>query len=143
MRLALLSVATAALLGLAACGSSDSGGTSPPPAPLADPPPPPEDDPLPPPPPEDEAAGTAFSILVQRVNTQLGTSLECYSFYADGTVELRHGGNSQVSDTGSYSGDEESGEISWNSGRYTSYAWEGATYDVDGAEGGSIDSCLP
>jgi hypothetical protein len=32
--------------------------------------------------------------------------MECYAFYSDGTVELRHGGTSTVSDSGSYQGDD-------------------------------------
>ena len=47
-------------------------------------------------------------------------SIECYTFYSDGTVELRHGGSSSVSDSGTYQGDEHFGEIVWDSGRWTS-----------------------
>lgn len=48
------------------------------------------------------------------------SSLECYTFYSDGTVELRHGGTSAISDSGSYQGDDNFGEIVWDSGRWTS-----------------------
>ncbi len=47
-------------------------------------------------------------------------SMECYTFYSDGTVELRHGGTSAISDSGTYQGDDNFGEIVWDSGRWTS-----------------------
>ena len=48
------------------------------------------------------------------------TSFECYTFYSDGTVELRHGGNSTVSDIGTYQGYGTYGQIVWASGRWPS-----------------------
>jgi len=47
-------------------------------------------------------------------------SLECYTFYPNRTVELRHGGLPAVNDTGYYKGDATGGQISWNSGRVSS-----------------------
>jgi hypothetical protein len=48
------------------------------------------------------------------------TSIECYTFYSDGTVELRHGGTSTVSDIGTYQGYGTYGQIFWASGRLAS-----------------------
>jgi hypothetical protein len=39
-------------------------------------------------------------VLIQRSNTMLGLSLECFTFYDGGLIELRHSGNQEVSDTG-------------------------------------------
>jgi hypothetical protein len=69
-------------------------------------------------------------------------SWECYTFYSDGTVELRHGGTSAVNDTGSYQGDEDFGEIVWDSGRWTStVVAEGDGLIIDDLKVSSVRSC--
>jgi hypothetical protein len=83
-----------------------------------------------------------FNLLVQRGNTALGLSMECFTFYDGGTIELRHSGNQEVSDTGTFSGDKYGGEIAWDSGRNSTYEWDGSYWRVDGASGAVIDSCL-
>ena len=80
-------------------------------------------------------------IIVQRVNTQFGVSMECYSFYSDGSVDLRHGFGAEIDETGSYSGDEDGGEITWDSGAFTTYTWDGSRYSVNGASGAPGDNC--
>ena len=70
-------------------------------------------------------------------------SMECYTFYSDGTVELRHGGTSTVSDSGTYQGDEQFGEIVWDSGRWTStVVADGDAYIIDDAAFSPVDSCF-
>jgi hypothetical protein len=68
--------------------------------------------------------------------------MECYTFYSDGTVELRHGGTSAISDTGTYQGDEVFGEIVWDSGRWTStVVAQGDGLIIDDAEFSPVASC--
>jgi hypothetical protein len=70
------------------------------------------------------------------------TSWECYTFYSDGTVELRHGGTSTVSDSGSYQGDDNFGEIVWDSGRWTStVVAEGDGFIIDDLKVSPVTSC--
>jgi hypothetical protein len=70
-------------------------------------------------------------------------SWECYTFYSDGTVELRHGGTSTVSDSGSYQGDEDFGEIVWDSGRWTStVVAEGDGLIIDDLKVSPVTSCF-
>jgi Ca2+-binding RTX toxin-like protein len=52
-------------------------------------------------------------------------SMECYTFYPDRTVELRHGGLPDVNDTGDYQGDASRGQIDWDSGRMSSVVAQG------------------
>jgi hypothetical protein len=71
------------------------------------------------------------------------SSMECYAFYSDGTVELRHGGTSTVNDSGSYQGDEEFGEIVWDSGRWTStVVAEGDGLIIDDLKVSPVTSCF-
>jgi hypothetical protein len=93
---------------------------------------------------EDGGSGDGFELelVVQRTNTAFGVSMECYSFYSDGTVELRHGGSAEITDEGTVYGDDGFGEIAWDSGRSSTYEWDGEHYRVDGAQGAIIDSCL-
>jgi hypothetical protein len=58
-------------------------------------------------------------------NTGGFLSLECYTFYPNRTVELRHGGLPAVNDTGNYQGDAKGGQIRWNSGRVSSVVAQG------------------
>ena len=70
-------------------------------------------------------------------------SIECYTFYSDGTVELRHGGTSAISDSGSYQGDEDFGEIVWDSGRWTStVVADGDGLIIDDLEVSQVTSCF-
>ena len=52
-------------------------------------------------------------------------SIECYTFYPDRTVELRHNGASAPTDIGRYQGDANGGEIVWKSGRVSSVVAQG------------------
>jgi hypothetical protein len=71
------------------------------------------------------------------------SSMECYAFYSDGTVELRHGGTSTVSDSGSYQGDEDFGEVVWDSGRWTStVVAEGDGLIIDDLKVSPVTSCF-
>jgi hypothetical protein len=71
------------------------------------------------------------------------TSMECYTFYSDGTVELRHGGTSTISDSGSYQGDGNFGEIVWGSGRWTStVVAEGDGLIIDDLTVSPVTSCF-
>jgi cytoskeletal protein RodZ len=71
------------------------------------------------------------------------TSWECYTFYSDGTVELRHGGTSTISDSGSFQGDEDFGEIVWDSGRWTStVVAEGDDLIIDDLKVSPVESCF-
>ena len=58
-------------------------------------------------------------------NTSGSLSLECYTFYPDRTVELRHNGAAAPTDRGRYGGDANGGEIVWNSGRVSSVVAQG------------------
>jgi hypothetical protein len=69
--------------------------------------------------------------------------MECYTFYSDGTVELRHGGTSTVNDSGSYQGDEDFGEIVWDSGRWTStVVAEGDDLIIDDLSVSPVERCF-
>jgi hypothetical protein len=69
--------------------------------------------------------------------------MECYTFYSDGTVEQRHGGTSTVSDSGTYQGDDQFGEIVWDSGRWTStVVAEGDGLIIDDVTFSPVDSCF-
>ncbi len=71
------------------------------------------------------------------------SSIECYTFYSDGTVELRHGGTSDISDSGTYQGDETFGEIVWDSGRWTStVVAEGDGLIIDDLKVSTVESCF-
>jgi hypothetical protein len=72
------------------------------------------------------------------------TSRECYSFYSDRTVELRHNGLPTVNETGIYKGDASSGEIVWNSGKVPSsvVAQGDGSLKIDGLTVTRIVSCL-
>ena len=59
-------------------------------------------------------------------------SMECYTFYPDRTVELRHGGLPEVNDTGDYQGDASRGQIDWVSGRTSSVAQGDGSLLIDG-----------
>ena len=63
--------------------------------------------------------------LGQRSSTSGSLSLECYTFYPDRTVELRHNGASAPTDRGRYGGDANGGEIVWLSGRVSSVVAQG------------------
>jgi hypothetical protein len=91
----------------------------------------------------DESDEEVLHFVLQRVTVgmQSATSMECYTFYPDGTVELRHGGTADVTDHGLYEGDSEGGEIVWDSGRVTSVEWVGDAYKFDSVKGSEIDSC--
>jgi len=70
-------------------------------------------------------------------------SMECYTFYSDGAVELRHGGTSTISDSGTYQGDEQFGEIVWDSGRWTStVVADGDGLIIGDATFSLVDSCF-
>jgi hypothetical protein len=58
-------------------------------------------------------------------NTSGSLSIECYTFYPDRTVELRHNGASAPTDIGRYGGDANGGEIRWRSGRVSSVVAQG------------------
>jgi hypothetical protein len=58
-------------------------------------------------------------------NTSGSLSIECYTFYPDRTVELRHNGASAPTDRGRYQGDANGGEIVWLSGRVSSVVAQG------------------
>jgi len=58
-------------------------------------------------------------------NTSGSLSIECYTFYPDRTVELRHNGAVAPTDRGRYGGDANGGQIVWNSGRVSSVVAQG------------------
>jgi hypothetical protein len=71
------------------------------------------------------------------------SSIECYTFYSDGTVELRHGGTSAISDSGSYQGDDNFGEIVWDSGKWTStVVAEGDGLIIDDLKVSPVANCF-
>lgn len=88
---------------------------------------------------------TSLAILRRTVGQSPELSTECYTFYPNGEVELRHSGLPKVNDVGQYSGDDSGGEIIWESGRVAaSVQWDipNAKGTVDGAKGDIIDTCL-
>lgn len=140
-KLGMIVLAFALALVVAGCGGGSSnssggfGGSDYGPSPT--PPTSTESEPAP------EPEGFELELYVQRENTMLGLSEECYSFYSDGTVELRHGSSNfnQVNDVGYVYGDENGGQIDWDSGRSSTYEWNGSEYRLDGALGSIINSC--
>jgi hypothetical protein len=87
---------------------------------------------------EDNSQEDVLHLLVQRSNSQLGSSMECYTVYPDGSIELRHSGSHELSDLGRVSGSE----IRWDSGRLSSFQWDGQYYGIDGSQATVINSCL-
>jgi hypothetical protein len=79
-----------------------------------------------------------FSLVIRRSG-----NVECYSFYADGRVELRVVGVPDVKDIGMVSGDDTAGKINWESGRQSSYERDGETLYVDDTPGAIIEKCPP
>jgi hypothetical protein len=92
---------------------------------------------------DDDSDEEVLHFVLQRVTVgmQPTTSMECYTFYPDGMVELRHAGSADVTDYGAYDGDSDGGDIYWDSGRATSVAWAGDAYKLDSVKGSEIDSC--
>jgi hypothetical protein len=85
-----------------------------------------------------------LNIAVTRFNVQLGPSLECYTFYENRTVELRHGGRPEVNNQGTFSGDQLSGIIAWADGKEDStYQGDGENYTIDDADGEVVPTCIP
>ena len=74
------------------------------------------------------------------------TSTECYSFYSDHTVELRHNGLPTVNLTGIYQGDATGGKIVWDpdSGKVPSsvVAQGDGSLEIDGLNVKRTVSCL-
>jgi hypothetical protein len=85
--------------------------------------------------------GGPTSVVVERPNAQLGSSLECYTFYPDNTVDLRLDGLPEVVDVGVVA----SGEIRWESGRASTVEIQssGAAHRiaVDGVDGLIVEAC--
>jgi hypothetical protein len=76
--------------------------------------------------------------------SQPSTSFECYTFGSDGAVELRHGAVPTPTDTGTYEGDSEGGQISWSSGRVSQVGrGSGDAVVIDGTELPPIETCVP
>src|SRR5215211_1981939 len=72
------------------------------------------------------------------------TSIECYSFHSDGTVELRHNGASTPDDSGAYQGgDATGGQIAWDSGRASTVVVEGETLRINDLEVTQVPTCTP
>jgi hypothetical protein len=73
-------------------------------------------------------------------------STECYSFYSNHTVELRHNGQPTVNLTGTYEGDTTGGEIVWDSasGKVPSsvVAQGDGSLEIDGLNVKRTVSCL-
>jgi hypothetical protein len=67
-------------------------------------------------------------------------SIECYTFFKSGRVEIRHSG--VHSDTGRYYGDRSGGEIRWNSGRNSSVVAVGRLLRINGARMDPIGTCI-
>lgn len=99
------------------------------------------DSPSPPAAPADDVDGDEIllSLTIHRPNTMFGFSTECFTFYADNTIELRHRGLPEVSDVGVY---YEDGTIEWESGRNSTWEGDGETFIVDGVQGAVVGSCL-
>jgi len=70
------------------------------------------------------------------------TSMECYSFSADGNVELRHNGAAAPTDTGGYQVVANGWEIAWSSGRTSYVAPNGENLIINDLEVEPIDTCL-
>ena len=86
---------------------------------------------------QEGCSGTGVNVMVGRtISGQL--SLECYTIYPAGEVDLRHGGLPDVNDSGYLS----NGEIEWTSGRVSSVYTDGTTYTIDGLRGTVIPSCV-
>jgi len=71
------------------------------------------------------------------------TSIECYSFHSDGTVELRHNGASTPDDRGTYRGDATGGQIAWDSGRTSTVVAEDETLLINDLKVTQVPTCTP
>jgi hypothetical protein len=91
----------------------------------------------------EDSASSSSDTDVSNYAGMRSTSMECYTFYSDGTVELRHGGTSAISDSGTYQGDDNFGEIVWGSGRWTStVVAEGDGLIIDDLKVSPVESCF-
>jgi hypothetical protein len=70
-------------------------------------------------------------------------SLECYTFYTNGTVELRYAGATTPAESGRYQGDANGGEIVWNSGTTSPVVSQGGSLTINGRNVSPIDTCTP
>ena len=119
---------TASLVVASGCGS---GAREDNPPPRAQPQPQPEPQP-------DVDSWYPFSVYAQRDYGLGSISVECYTFYEDGQVELHH--NGQVTDSGYYDG----GEIAWDtSGNVSSVETDGADLVINGLRTVGIGTCTP
>ena len=66
-------------------------------------------------------------------------SMECYTFHADGTVELRYSGASAATYVGTYARD--TGSLVWNSGKTPTVAAGSDGVVVDGLRLAPIATC--
>ena len=88
-------------------------------------------------------AVTRADYLGQRVTAglSLSTSIECYTFYSDSRVELRHNGAAVPTDRGTYRGDSSGGQIDWRSGRYSTVVRTAAGLTINGLRVSAIQAC--
>jgi hypothetical protein len=70
-----------------------------------------------------------------------GISVECYTFGAEGTVELRHGGTPAVNDVGTYS--SSTATVAWDSGRVSAVELHSGGVAIDGIPVSPIETCTP
>jgi hypothetical protein len=77
------------------------------------------------------------------VDMSPSTSIECYSFHSDGTVELRHNGASTPDDSGTYRGDATGGQIAWDSGRTSTVVVESETLLINDLKVTQVPTCTP
>jgi hypothetical protein len=91
-----------------------------------------------------ESGGLEGDYLGLRYTAGLSpsTSMECYTFYSNGTVELRHNGAAAPTDSGSYRGDASGGEIVWNSGRTSYVVGGGGSLHINDLQVEPVESCL-
>jgi hypothetical protein len=81
-------------------------------------------------------------FLGQKIDVVLSmTSMECYSFDPQGSVELRHNGSREPSDLGTFYGDSTSGVVAWRSGRSSTVVMSGGQLSVDGLRLTPISDC--
>lgn len=75
------------------------------------------------------------------------TVFECYTFYSNGNVELRHRGEPAVDDSGSYKSGPNGGQINWQSGtapsEVSTVAGGGEKLRIDNVDASRIQTCTP
>ena len=95
-------------------------------------------------PPVDPQEGASSGLEGAYLGMTPSATLECYTFYSSGKVELRRAGGYEPADSGGYrSTGPNGGQIRWNSGGISNVVGNGEKINIDSLEATRIQTCTP